>query len=336
MTRPSQVQLTSRPAPDDPVTVLCITGWCRNGSTIIGNVLNEIPGFVHVGELHFLWKNAAGLGANSRCGCGEPLTACPYWSARIAELLPDGVPLDRYAAEVVRRQRACVRTRHTWRVLRHGPDGSAGRDIAAHAGLMARTYQAIARTTGARVIVDTSKIPGEAALLPYLPGVRPCFVHLVRDPRAVAASWRQPKDYVYAMPAAKSTAYWTGFNLAARAIVRRYPEQSVVLRYEEFVARPRATVGRLLALCGADEAANPVSGRTVDLHGNHTVTGNPDRFLTGPTVLRDADDRWLTELPRRARTAATLLAWPMLRGYGYRYARPLVLAGEGSAVGHRA
>ena len=38
-----------------------------------GNVLNEVPGFFHVGELHFLWKNAAGRGANNRCGCGRPV-----------------------------------------------------------------------------------------------------------------------------------------------------------------------------------------------------------------------------------------------------------------------
>ena len=51
----------SRPAMDTPpLEVLCITGWCRNGSTILGNILNEAPGFFHVGELHFLWKNAAG------------------------------------------------------------------------------------------------------------------------------------------------------------------------------------------------------------------------------------------------------------------------------------
>ena len=49
----------------DPLTVLCVTGWCRNGSTIIGNVLNEVPGFFHVGELHFLWKNATGRGSTT-------------------------------------------------------------------------------------------------------------------------------------------------------------------------------------------------------------------------------------------------------------------------------
>ena len=51
------------------VKVVCIIGWCRNGSTILGNVLGEVPGFFHAGELHFLWKNAAGKGANQSCGC---------------------------------------------------------------------------------------------------------------------------------------------------------------------------------------------------------------------------------------------------------------------------
>jgi hypothetical protein len=307
-----------------PLTVLCITGWCRNGSTIIGNILNEIPGFFHAGELHFLWKNAAGLGANNRCGCGEALIDCPVWS-EILWLTARGAEPAAHADEVIRRQRACVRTRHTWRVLRHGPrsrglDGRGldGRDIREHAALMTRTYRAIADRTSARVIVDTTKIPGEAALLPHLDGLDPYFVHLVRDPRAVARSWQQPKQYVYAMSPVKSTAYWHGFNRAARAITRRYPERSMFLRYEDFTADPAGTVSALLRLCGADSAANPVPGRTIELHVNHTVTGNPDRFRTGATVIRAAEDAW-SGLPVPAGLAAVTLSWPLFRQYGYRY-----------------
>jgi hypothetical protein len=321
-------------APDQAaarVVVLCITGWCRNGSTIIGNILNEIPGLLHVGELHFLWKNAIGQGANSKCGCGAALTDCPFWSARIRELASGS--LDTYAAQVVARQRAYVRTRHTWRVLRRGADRPG---LRAHADLMSRTYQAIAAASGARVIVDTSKIPGEAALLPYLDGVTPFFVHLVRDPRAVAESWREPKQYVYKMSAAKSTAYWHGFNLASRAITRRYQERSLQLRYEDFLADPRAAIGRLLTLCGEPEEANPVQGRVIDLGVNHTVTGNPDRFNSGATVLRDTDNRWVTGLPRRARLATVLLAWPLFRRYGYRYLTPEPRPRKEPLVGHRA
>jgi hypothetical protein len=308
-----------------PLTVLCITGWCRNGSTIIGNILNEAPGVFHAGELHFLWKNAAGLGANNLCGCGEALTDCPVWS-QILWLTGPGTELSAAAgaAEVIRRQRACVRTRHTWRVLRGGPpaDGGRGCDIREHAALMTLTYRAIADRTGARVIVDTTKIPGEAALLPRLDGLDTFFVHLVRDPRAVARSWQRPKQYVYAMSAAKSTAYWHGFNRAAHAITRRYAERSMLLRYEDFTADPAGTISSLLRLCGADPAANPVQGRTIELQGNHTVTGNPDRFRTGATVIRAADDAW-RDLPVAGRLAAVTLSWPLFRRYGYRYAGTL-------------
>ena len=298
-----------------PLKILCITGWCRNGSTIIGNILNEVPGFFHVGELHFLWKNSAGRGANNWCGCGRPLTECALWSSILQAGRPAGTPAEAHAAEVIRRQLACVRTRHTWRVLRRGVRGA---DISAHADLMTRTYRAIAGQQGAGVIVDTTKIPGEAALLPFLDGVEPYYVHLVRDPRATAYSWRQPKQYVYALPASVSTAYWHGFNLAARAITRRYPDRSLVLRYEDFIADPAGVIGTLLRFCGADPAASPVRGRTVSLHTNHTVTGNPDRFRAGATIIRDRDDAWRDGLPRSARLAATVLAWPLSRRYAYR------------------
>jgi hypothetical protein len=301
------------------VKVLSMTGWCRNGSTILGNVLGEVPGVVHVGELHFLWRNGAGLGVNRRCGCGRELTDCPRWAPILAAGVPAGTSPVEHAREVVRRQRSAVRTRHTWLVLR---DGTRRPDARAHADLMAATFAAIAECSGAALIVDTTKIPGESALLPHVDGVDPYFVHLVRDPVATAYSWRAPKDYVYALPAWKSTAYWVGFNLAARALLRRHPERSMLLRYEDFTADPAGTVDALLALCGLSGAPNPVRGRVVDLHTNHTVTGNPDRFRTGETVIRDRDDAWRTGLPAAARATAMALSFPQRLRYGYRYTRP--------------
>jgi hypothetical protein len=201
-------------------------------------------------------------------------------------------------------------------VLDQGLRSSGIRD---HADLMTRTYQAIAERTGAGVIVDSTKIAGEAALLAHMAGVRPYYVHLVRDPRAAAESWRTPKQYCAPMSAARSTAYWNCFNLASEALIRRYPERSLSLRYERFIADPAGTIDALLRWCGADPAANPVRGSTVELHTNHTVTGNPDRFRTGITLIRDADDAWRASLPGRARLTAQALSWPLSRRYGYRY-----------------
>lgn len=307
------------PIGDEPLKVLCVTGWCRNGSTILGNVLNEVPGFFHVGELHFLWLNAAGKGSNNRCGCGTELTRCPVWSPILPLRRPTGMTAAAYADAVAGRQRACVRTRHTWRVLRRGLHCARIRE---HAALMTAVYRAVADQMNARVIVDTTKIGGEAALLAHLPGVTPYYVHLVRDPRAVARSWSRVKDYAFALPAWKSTAYWHGFNLASQAITRSYPQRSMFLKYEDFIADPAAAVDAALRLCGARPNAsprpNPVRGHVVDLAVNHTVTGNPDRFRSGPTVIRDTDDEWRAGLPAHAKLTAAAVAWPLLRRYGYR------------------
>jgi hypothetical protein len=304
------------PTRDAGLTVLSITGWCRNGSTILGNILGEVPGVVHVGELHVLWKNSVGEGANNRCGCGQELPRCPVWSRILPVGRPADVPADEWARAVVRRQQARVRTRHTWRVLRHGLDGS---EVRAHAELLQDVYRAIADETGCRVIVDSSKIPGETALMPRLAGVSPYYVHLVRDPRATAYSWSRPKDYCYVLSPAKSTAYWLGFNAAARAITRRYPDRSMLVRYEDFIARPAETISAILELCGLDPATNPVRDNAVDLHTNHTVTGNPDRFRVGHTVLRGRDDAWRSALSAGAKLTVVALASPQLSRYGYGY-----------------
>jgi hypothetical protein len=121
------------------------------------------------------------------------------------------------------------------------------------------------------------------------------------------------------MSACASTAYWYGFNLAAREITSHSPANSLFIRYEDFVSDPGASVSALLRLCGADDAESPVRGSVVDLRANHTVTGNPDRFRTGTTIIRDTDDAWRRELPAAAKLTVLALSWPLFPRYGYRY-----------------
>ncbi|HEX2051226.1 MAG TPA: sulfotransferase [Actinomycetota bacterium] len=295
------------------VTVLYFMGWTRSGTTILGNVLNEIDGFVHVGELHFLWLNGVlGTGTNRMCGCGDELTRCSLWSAVLDAGRSGGGSLEDHARRVHELQQRRFRTRHTWRLLRGAGDAAT----AAYVELMTATYRAIGDTTGARVIVDTSKYASEAAVLARA-GVRPALVHMVRDPRAVAHSWARAKAYIPSRGTLDSTLLWDGFNLAAEAVRKRHPDATVTIRYEDFVAAPRATVDRLLELVGEPASSNPMlDDRTVRLGPNHTVTGNPDRFETGVVELRP-DERWRSGMPRPRRVAATVAAAPWLRRYGY-------------------
>jgi hypothetical protein len=298
-------------AEPDP-TVLYVSGWCRSGSTVLGNVLAEVPGVFHAGELRYLWLNGVlEAGSNRRCGCGDPLAGCPVWSKVLAAVTPaDRTPTE-HAAEVVAWQ-ARSRTRHTWWVL-HGRRPGAG----GWPALLAATYRAVAEVTGAGVVVDSSKYAADAAWLWRLDGIRPVQLHLVRDPRAVAHSYRRPKGYVERRTPLDSTLHWVGANLAAEAVGRAHRAGSLRLRHEDLTGDPRAAVARVLALAGRPDAPDPVAaGGTVELGGNHTVTGNPDRFARGPTRLR-ADQGWRTGLPARQRALVTAVALPLLHRYGY-------------------
>jgi hypothetical protein len=199
---------------------------------------------------------------------------------------------------------------------------AAGRRVAppgavAAADRIAALYRAVADVTGARLVVDSSKYPAEAAALCGRDDVDTRVLHLVRDPRATAYSWLRPKGYIPAMGVLRGGVYWTGFNAASERIGAAFPQRYLRLRYEDFARDPAGALCRTLELAGV-AAPSPVdaTGRaTLDV--NHTVTGNPDRLARGEVRVRP-DDAWRSRLSRRHRAAAALLAAPLLRRYGYR------------------
>jgi hypothetical protein len=309
--------------PEKPVKALYIMGWGRSGSTIMDNLLGGLDGFFSVGELSYFWER--GLLEGRRCGCGALIKECEVWSATLKEAFGDPFTDEVDPAEVVRWQRDAARIRHTWRLLRHD-DAPPGTPLRAYADVMSRFYRALAHVTGARVIVDSSKRPSDGAVMRLVPGVDVHYVQLVRDPRAVAYSWRrrkaqldkaQPADLVPHGPV-DSTVHWMGWNLAAEALRRRHPAgKSLLLRYEDFIDRPRAALADTARLVGEKPSDMPLEGeRTARLSVNHTVSGNPSRFTTGAVELRK-DDEWITHQRRGDRVVSTALALPLLGRYGY-------------------
>jgi hypothetical protein len=290
--------------------VLYVMGHGWSGSTILGNVLGELEGYVHAGELRTLWDD--GLLGEAICGCGRPVRACDLWTGVTSRALSSLDP-----ADVAGWHRAASRVRHTIRLLRiEGGRPSGWPSLDAYLPVAGRLYSALGETVGSRVVVDTSKRAGDAALLRLAPGVEAFFVHLVRDPRAVAYSWRKREAPGHG--AVATARDWTAFNLLDEAIRRKAgPHRSMRVRYEDFVTRPRATVGAVLGMLGESVSSLPFEDdRTVMLGSNHTVLGNPVRFAAGPVALRN-DEAWRTHLPATDRVAVTGLTLPLLVRYGY-------------------
>jgi hypothetical protein len=318
--------------------VLYIGGWGRSGSTLLDRVLGQLPGFAAVGELRELWER--GVRENRPCGCGQAFHECPFWTdvGRTAfggwgrldldEVLGLRYSLDRgWTAPALTGPRV--------------PRRLEGR-LRRYLEILDPLYAAIRSVSGDDVVVDSSKLPMHAALLRRIPlDVR--VVHLVRDSRGVVYSWRKQvlrnraaaesegARYLERYDPVSASARYLVYNaLTARLARRGLP--LLLVRYEDFVARPAASVRTIAAFAGAipsEQDLDCIGPDWVELRPNHTVDGNPMRFSVG-TVKLVADEEWRQRMRRRDRVLVTAITGPLLRRY--RYAVGSITRAPGSAA----
>ncbi|MFN2489103.1 MAG: sulfotransferase [Actinomycetota bacterium] len=305
--------------------VLFIMGMTRTGSTLLDNVLGQIDGFFSCGDLRLLWKH--GMMEHRQCGCGARVLDCEVWSSTLRQAYGDDWNERIDGRQVVRWQRAAVRIYHTWGLLRKRPGRVTGsHSLQSYTSLVARLYQSIADITGARVIVDSSKRPSDAGVLRLCPELDAYFVHLVRDPRAVAFSWRrlrrQPEANAPRSLSRKgpvhTTTRWLYRNFASQAVRAKVgDDHSLFVRYEDFVRDPKKVLSEMVGFVGEEVTSLPLNGsRSVSLGINHTVSGNPSRFQRGEVAIRD-DRQWLFDQKALDRITSTVVSLPLLRSYGY-------------------
>jgi hypothetical protein len=311
---------------DDRVTVLSVVGAGRSGTTVLASILGEVPGCAGAGEIRWLWQR--GVVDERPCGCGKKPSECPVWSQVIERCLstpgPDGMLPT--VEGILAAQQELGETRHRPRVLRSGAGGdddwAALRLVRHVTGVAVRTF---AEVTGAGVVIDTSKRPLDAAVMGGVPGVDHYVLHVLRDPRAVAHSWRRAKAFSVGdetrtmgtrrLPA--TVRRWLASALGTEALRRRLPrEHWLRLRYEDFCAHPVESMDGLLSMMGVTGRPPFEDASTVRLQPNHIVAGNPSRFTVGSVRIR-VDEEWKTAMSRRDQLLVVGSTWPLLRRYGY-------------------
>lgn len=304
-----------------PVTVLYLIAKGRSGSNILAHVLGQVDGYCNTGELTHLWT--WGLEQNARCGCGKPTRECELWSKVVANPLLAGVD----PTTVERWQEEILSWRSVPRLLRLSPGDAAGWDVLReYCDVRSRLYRAVAEESGDSVVVDASKWPWDPVVLGLVPDVRPVVVHLVRDPRAVAYSWRRHKSWgdheedASQMPrfgAGYSSLSWLARNAATEWTHRNHPRIPwMLVRYEDFAARPREVVEEIGRHVGSAAPAPFVDDRTFQAKPTHGVGGNPSKFSLGDVAI-SPDEEWRTSMPALDRWLATAVSAPMLGRYGY-------------------
>lgn len=299
--------------------VLFIGGWGRSGSTLLDRLLGQVEGCFSIGEMRDVWLR--GVIENRRCGCGEPFGDCPFWSEVGSRAFGGWSPAHAGEMHGLR-----MRYDRPWMtpVLAARRLHTSGLDR--YVAETARLYRAVREVSGARLIVDSTKIPSSALLLRRIPGIDLRFVHLVRDSRGVVHSWKKSvvrpdatgqQDRMIRYGAASASGRYLLYNWTA-GLFRRSRTPYLLVRYEDLVVDPAGRLDRVLRFAGMDGAPLPfLENGTATMHANHSVDGNPMRFATGALPIR-ADEEWRDRMDDRDRRVVSALTGPLLRRYGYR------------------
>jgi len=305
------------------IKVLYIAGSGRSGSTILGRILGQAEGFFFAGELCKIWKY--GLLENRMCGCGEPFRDCLFWQGVFREAYGGMEKVNSRELYDLRKKSASMR--HLPLFLLSGANSLMSGRIERFSGHLERLYTAIQARAGSRVIVDCSKSVSYGYVLGSLDTIDLYVVHIIRDSRGVAHEKLKRKKYqpgdekpVYAgrYSLLESSFTWNVQNLAAEAFWRRTQGRYLKIHYEDFVAKPRETVERILRMIKENVSRLPFVGvHRVQLDSrSHSAAGNPVRFDSGSVEIKP-DLEWMGEMSAEKKIIVTSLTWPLLIKYDY-------------------
>jgi hypothetical protein len=261
--------------------LIYVGGYGHSGSTLLEYLLTGCTELVACGEVASVIRDRL---KKIQCTCGRRSEACPIWS----EVLSPGATVSEKTHEAL-----------TLALL-----GRAG-----------KRYD---------LMVDSTKTALGHALAPFrlvrALGQDFLLVHLVRDPRAVAWSAikkteRRNMTVNRPLYCARVALAWSAANLACETFGLCHPKQYLRLRYEDFVAAPRATVEGILQRVSPGAKWHPETLGVTD--NRHQLYGN--RMRGKPLTLGDVklDRAWETELPASYRRLVSPLSAILRARYGY-------------------
>jgi len=295
-----------------------------SGSTLLAMLLGAQAEAFTMGEMRV---PALQNPDSYRCSCGELIKQCGFWNEVSLRMAKKGIA--DFTIINPRLSIHDVESRYATRVLNAMPRGAMLEGVrnvalafspawAAHLRAVHLRNTALAEVfqdmSGARVVVDSSKLALHLKFLLKSDRLKIKALNLVRDGRAVVTSMLGHgfQRASRAETIAGAALEWRRINEAAECILGMLPaSQFMDLRYEELCRQPEATLRNICQFLGMDTRQINLDFRSKTQH----VLGNDMRLKTGSDIR--LDERWRTTLTPEDLAVFDEVAGEMNRKYGY-------------------
>jgi len=246
------------------------------------------------------------------CSCKAHIGDCEFWNAinhrmnargEVFSIAEAGTDLRTNAG---RYERALLSPLVRGKFLEHARDLALSMSPGWHRNLsriLRRNYlliDSLTEETGARAVVDSSKIGIRLKYLSRIPNLDVKVIWLIRDGRGVCLAYHRPDEFAAARGqnlAGKLTESARDIGQAAREWKRANEEAMNLLsamspdswtrvHYEDLCTHPEQTLDEIFDFIGV-----PREGKTLDFKSvPHHVIGNSMRLVEDSKI--DIDDRW--------------------------------------------
>ena len=282
--------------------IVLISGSGRTGSTLLSLLLTQHREVFNLGQLRDL---PSAWSQDAPCTCGHTLTTCPVYGKV-------GPQIDMERLGGLQSAFFADGRRHSDWSLR-GTIKTLGDDHRAYLSALADLLEAIQQVAGVDSFIDASKSPEMARALSLTEGTDAWVLNLVRDPRAVAVSWRERRGRVSA--AWKFSRDWAWRQRVLEGWSNGLGERFRQLRYEDFATRPKEAVAQVLKWAGLPAAPKLFSApdqARISWKGQHLYPPANERVLAEmatavtirPSESWRSDRHWLSHWLAMAATGA--------------------------------
>lgn len=283
--------------------LIYIAGSGRCGSTLLSMILNNHPDIISLSELNLLKDFISSDDAN--CSCDSSMKTCRFWNEVNQELSRiEGGTSKNWLKE------------HEYTLFRPSklPAFFSPEKISLIIGNpilhkillktfyrnryvavenLEKVFEALSKTSHCSVIADSSKNAPRLKTLYMSFPEKMKIIFLVRDGRAVAASFLRKRQEFQNLDFKNYINIWKQTNRKIMLAIRSIPKQDVfILKYEDFCETPDEILERICSFSGIDFSPEILNFKKEKFHG---ISGSSTRSAQKQITV-NVDQKWKTEL----------------------------------------